>query len=711
MMTIPALPHASRKNSLRTVCTVLGLLTLNAVSSSLAQESSTVATADPLQTSRAAGEAVLESLRDDDVEKALESLGAAADVIKNLHPTEDEGLAAATGGLFRALNQLDEGERFDLLYAWSMPTDSRKTIRLLTTVVPQVAPPKAFARIIGERPRDETFAVSSVGDIRGLFCSGWILVKAADEIGRLRRLVPELEKLAADKVSHAETLLLLAQLADARSDAANLKTTLEQRAKRLSESLSEKATTGVATAIIDPSDIAVAAAASTVASQRSISESMFKSLVEQTLSGAAVRWRSFLRLSHATAVQLARGESGAEAIRQNRLKYWVPTSGASSVLRSRGSVDSTWLVHEDHILHLAGGRNDVLFFRYPLTGEFEFKCEGQEGGRIGTDGGLVYGGLQFQALGSTNQLTIWDADIAHSVVKPCPFVRHEARPTFNRMSIRSTAEKAMLTANMHPMWFDPSAKVSNSPWVGLRSFEERRPIFRNLAITGKPVIPREVRMSEGNDLRGWQSRFYADSQPAFAEEVVATSPPTWSINDGVITATKSADDGSTKRQSLLRYQRPLLDGESISYEFEYSPGKVLVHPALGRLAFLIESGGVRVRWMTAGINEWTGLPLENALLEPLSRRGPRPLPLNEDSWNKVTLTRESGKATLTLNGEVVYQRTIDFGGDHTFGFYRGRDETAAKIRNVVMTGDWPETLPADALENPAVTVELVANGN
>jgi hypothetical protein len=112
--------------------------------------------------------------------------------------------------------------------------------------------------------------------------------------------------------------------------------------------------------------------------------------------------------------------------------------------------------------------------------------------------------------------------------------------------------------------------------------------------------------------------------------------------------------------------------------------------------------------MTDGPNEWTRLPIDNALLEPLSRRGPRPLPLKEGDWNRVTLARVAGKATLTLNGEVIYLRTIDFGGDHKFGFYRGRGETTAKIRNVVMTGDWPETLPDDVLENPTVTVDVVA---
>ena len=707
MMDLQAQIRRTRSSHRNVVSIVAAMMVGSLGLPCFAQES----TDSTLQVTRASGVAALQHLRDADLSKALESLGAAADAIKNVHPKDDEGITAAAGGLFRALHQLDEGEQFDLLYKWTMPTESRKTVRLLTSVVPQNAPPKAFARLIGERPRDETFAVASVGDIRGLFCSGWTLVKTADAIGRLDRLVTELEKLAADKVPNADSLLLLAQLANSRSDEKKLATALEQRASQLSDSLAEKATAGVTTSIIDPSNIAIAAAASTIASHRSISEVMFKSLVEQTLNGTAIRLRSFLRLAHATAVQLARGESGADTIRQNRLKYWVPTSGATSTLLHRGKTDANWLVHEDHILHLAGSFNDVLFFRYPLTGEFEFRCESQEGGRITTDGGLVYGGLQFEALGRTDQLTIWNADINHPVVKLCPFVRHEDRPTFNRMSIRSNADQAILTTNMHPMWFDPASKAAGSPWVGLRSFEERRPMFRNLAVTGKPVIPREVRMSDGDDLRGWQSQFYGEPQPPFvpiATSSIVVTQVNWSLADGVITAPKVAPGNGVNSQSLLRYQRPLLDGESVSYEFEYKPDEVHVHPTLGQMAFLIESGGTQVHWMTSGGFEWTGLPADNKLLEPLSRRGPRPLPLKDGDWNTVTLARADGKVTITLNDEVIYQRAVDFGGDHSFGFYRDRTQTAAKIRNVVMTGDWPETLPADALENLTVTIDLVA---
>jgi hypothetical protein len=572
---------------------------------------------------------------------------------------------------------------------------------LLTTLVPQVAPPKAFARALGERPRDTSFPISSIGEVRGLFSTGWSLVRAADEAGRLRQLTRELEQLTADKIPNADSLLLLAQLAGARSDVSGLAKSLEARAGVMSNPIAKPGESPGA--VIDPSNMALAAAALTHESLRPISEAMFNSLVELTYGGTASRQRPFLRLAHATAVQLNRGESGAEVLRQNRLKYWVPSSGRTSDLHAGGAVDATWLVHEDHILHLAGARNDVLFFRYPLTGEFEFRCEAQEGGRIMTDGGLVYGGLQFQALGTTNQLTVWDADIAHFARKPCPFVRHEDRPAFNRMSIRSTADQAVLTANLHPLWFDKSSDAKVSPWLGLRSFDERRPMFRNLAITGNPVILREVRLSDGQSLRGWQSRFYGETQPSpfppEPETVAATVD--WHLAEGVIHGAKREVLSGVNRQSRLHYQRPLLDGESITYDFHYERDAFEVHSALGRLVFLIEPNGVRVHWMTDGDREWTGLPSDNAVVEPLNRRGPRPLPLKERDWNTVTLARSDGKVTLSLNDTVIYQRAIDFGGDHTFGFYRDRTKSA-KIRDVIMTGDWPETLPEDFIANPAI---------
>ena len=65
---------------------------------------------------------------------------------------------------------------------------------------------------------------------------------------------------------------------------------------------------------------------------------------------------------------------------------------------------------------------------------------------------------------------------------------------------------------------------------------------------------------------------------------------------------------------------------STSYEFLYEPGQVMVHPAIDRLAFLLEPEGVKVHWMTAGGSDLSGLPADNAADEPANRRGPKRAP-------------------------------------------------------------------------------------
>ena len=60
--------------------------------------------------------------------------------------------------------------------------------------------------------------------------------------------------------------------------------------------------------------------------------------------------------------------------------------------------------------------------------------------------------------------------------------------------------------------------------------------------------------------------------------------------------------------------------------------------------------------------------------------------------------------TLSLNDVVVYQRPIDWNGDHRFGLYRHEPTAEVKVRNVVMTGDWPKSLPQEFFENPTATV-------
>ena len=134
-------------------------------------------------------------------------------------------------GVARALSQLDTDEQYELLKQWTLPAGERKSVRVLTSVVPEIGPPSGFARTLGQRPHKDSFAVSTVGAMRGLFCSAWTMIVAADDAGTLRQLITELEGLKKDNVANADFVLTLARLrdSDSRCDAEELNAQLSQR--------------------------------------------------------------------------------------------------------------------------------------------------------------------------------------------------------------------------------------------------------------------------------------------------------------------------------------------------------------------------------------------------------------------------------------------------------------------------------------------------
>jgi Tol biopolymer transport system component len=835
-------------------------------------------TNESLAKSRAAGAAVLQNLQDNDVAGALVALGTAADLSNTWHYTQYDGLSAAAGGLHRALAQLDADERFEMIHKWSMPARSRRAVRLLATPVPLDAPPKVFARAIGERPRDSSFAVSEINGVEGLFSTAWLLVKSAEESRQLRRLIIELNELAEAGVPNAAYVLTLARIVDAGNRDESLAQSLGERLAVLRREQSPKligkgpvprhlvwqfgytdvnadpkhidikpfpfwsgrrlqgssaypdpqlgwimmealgghagmhlssvlrwvsptdgtlavggefkhlspmgdgmrarivssrsGTSGEWTALGDSvntpvesievrawdtidfvvdriennqydqfqwpvqltlskSDGGVSTFNSTDASLdpvdsnvlsnvvlaatcldrdwlQPIGESMLDQLRNDASPGASPLIRPLLQRAYAVAVAQRNPDAEFSGFFESRPEHWLAVGGATSTLHARGASRPLWLAGDEHILQLSGAHSGAALFRYPLIGEFEFSCEAQQGGLYPTEGGLVYGGLQFLPYRDRDGLSVMDIDSVRSVKKPNPFIRTADTPVFNQLSIRSTADGATFAVNGHPLWQD-SRLAGLSPWIGLQAFGDHRPLFRNLTITGSPVIPREVHLVQDDAMRGWHARFCGEGLPPFIAAAGSDElpPSNWNVRAGEIRTAKANPGADANRQSVLRYQRPLLDGESISYEFFYKPAEVEVHPSLGRLVFLIEPAGVRVRWITDGANEWTGLSPDNAIAEPLNRRGPRPLPLRVGDWNRLNISLEDEAVTLALNDTVIYQHRLEkkqtpLASEQQFGLFHDRLRNSVRVRNIVMTGDWPKTLPDAVLQNLAV---------
>ena len=599
------------------------------------------------------------------------------------------------------LAQLSSEAQFSLLSQWSIPAESSSKIRVLTVLVPTVAPPVEFARALGERPRSTSFPVSSIGDVQGIFSTAWSLVVAARDSGRLKRLMTDVGQLVDKKVPNADLIMALAQIADDKADKSNVAQVLSKRVIQRKKASAPKI---VGPAVVDPADMVLACAALQHPTLRPLGEEMLALLLDSTRERSAPIIRPFLQTAHATALLTSR-ENRSETRKVSklapRLKYWIPVTGTHEESTSPAMTDAVWLVQEDHILHLAGSGNDTLQFRYPLLGHFRFDCETEAriGQRMDTDGGLTYGGLGYHVATMKSEFRITDPGNNVIAQRFCPFIRQPPIASANRLTITSTPDSAMVAVNLHPMWKD-SIESQASPWLGLKSLGEFRPLFRNLKLTGQPVIPRSVSLSGGNVLRGWQSQVFGerrDKQAAFDSG--------WNLEEGKLQVPKPDSNlTSNHLEELFSYQRPLLEGETIHYEFFYEPGVREVSPALGRVAFLLQPEGIRIHWVTDGDRDWTGLTLDNTVTEPLNRRGPRPLPFKMNDWNRVSVARTETAVILSLNDVTVYQRPVDWAGDYRFGFYRPRKTTGAQVRNITLTGDWPETLPQDFLDNPATTV-------
>ena len=52
------------------------------------------------------------------------------------------------------------------------------------------------------------------------------------------------------------------------------------------------------------------------------------------------------------------------------------------------------------------------------------------------------------------------------------------------------------------------------------------------------------------------------------------------------------------------------------------------------------------------------------------------------------------QSAFKLNGELVYERNLEPTNRRSIGLFHFGDATEARVRNVVMRGDWPKMIPA-----------------
>jgi hypothetical protein len=374
------------------------------------------------------------------------------------------------------------------------------------------------------------------------------------------------------------------------------------------------------------------------------------------------------------------------------LLHWV----AASPRGIGDSVRPTWLKHENDVLHLPGPGHDTLQFKYPMTGDFRFSVDCFEG--AWGDGDIAYGGIVAETHSPFQVTSI----AGHETLRRSPTLR---RPGFNRLEVRCSQGKVGFYVNQYLAYEEEAGRAS--PWLMLFSHAPRTAPYRNISITGNPVIPREVPLFAGNRLDGWNTAYFGESQAR--QRLMAEKPadendylsyeqrneavdPDWRVQDGVLIG-KPSTEAANFAQSWIYYQRPLCDGEKYQYEFFYTPGVAELHPSLGRLAFLLRPSGVELHWIAKrGWDDGVlGMAVDNHLVEADCRRGPAQLPLKGNEWNKVEVTLKENRVHLALNGVEVYDRPMEADGLRLLGMFRDKRH-AVKVRSAILTGPWPETI-------------------
>ena len=88
---------------------------------------------------------------------------------------------------------------------------------------------------------------------------------------------------------------------------------------------------------------------------------------------------------------------------------------------------------------------------------------------------------------------------------------------------------------------------------------------------------------------------------------VGGDDPDWDKRGDEIVGRLRADAPGTSQESVLRYNRPLLEDGEIDYEFYLRARQGDGPPRLDRLTFLLEPDGVKIHWMTDAQYDRSGL--------------------------------------------------------------------------------------------------------
>ncbi len=613
---------------------------------------------------------------------------------------EEEVLADNVFAVRQGARSLAPEARYEFLRAWVLPKHG--SIRLFAKLTP--AEPVPLVR--DEHPFDQSRldVAAKKGQQRvptggNLVSPVYDLIDTAQQLNWLDALRAEVLALpVSGEIPERGQLCLLALIEMARGD--------EKAAAVAADQLFARLATGAAPKLIDrmPETLFVWAAAERgmllMEAERFLVP-IWDNQIRVAKNSGPGEWDRMMpvllgRVRHARQYGLPAAQPFNSPM---PLVTWHGATRKHSWSNGSGVPAAHWQLVDRTAVCLSRHDEESLFFGTPLRGDFTVECLctgfGYRDSHPSVAGTWIAPVYKQQTVAIGDVLTVRpQIPISSNLSQLDDFVRY-------RIEVKDHVCSRFINGRLV---HTETLPAEHDPWVAIRVPNFGHGHVRDVRITGSPTIPERITLSE------FKTPAYAEPLPPglrfrpishlygwmpWHDELWKPELQSWQLEvdeagQTVIVGRRQPDHAGVGDERLLRYHWPLVWDSEVSYEFFYREGASLVHPAIGRKAFLLNRAGVQTHWISNGVWDQSALDPLNAT--PASGR-PATLPMKPDAWNTASLRIKGDTVHLQLNGVSVTQWELEPTNDRTFGLFYDCGQTEARVRNVVLEGNWPKTLP------------------
>jgi hypothetical protein len=195
-------------------------------------------------------------------------------------------------------------------------------------------------------------------------------------------------------------------------------------------------------------------------------------------------------------------ESGRPYASAPHLTYWAPVSRVTARSRGQGLPTTHWQLSQDTVQNHAGHREDYLYYRVPLRGDFEIECEVTSFDFRDTQ--LLCAGNWVAPSYELKSYTVGDLRQRLRVGELSPPMSLVDRWMRHRTVVRDGACTTWLNGRrIH----EQPLEAAHDPWLAVRSTWITTGAVRSVRVTGTPQIPGAINLASLPELSGWSSYY------------------------------------------------------------------------------------------------------------------------------------------------------------------------------------------------------------